>query len=315
MTARFFLRRGLAAICFVFLVSSAAVFLTRLAPGDFVAQTRGTTISPTEAARMRARLGLDRTAAGQYVSWLSGVVRFDLGASFIDGRPVATVVAERAKNTAWLAVAALALATCLGVGVGTLTGSRRGVWWSAVLTQLSLALLALPPLLTSLMLIFFAATTRWLPVSGMRSPATMSGALDVAWHSIVPVMALALPMAASFERVHARSIEATLAEPYLVAARARGVGEARILWSAAMRPALRSLASIYGVAAAALFSGSFAVEMVTAWPGLGRLLVEALVARDVYLVAGCALAGSMILALLTLCGELLLAAVDPRAVE
>lgn len=315
MTLRFILRRCLAAGCFVFLVSSASVFLVRWAPGDFVAQARGTTISQAEAARMRARLGLDRSAFGQYLTWLSGVARFDLGTSFIDGRPVSAVVAERARNTGLLAIAALILATCLGIGIGTITGSRPDAWWSTALTQVSLVFLALPPLLTSILLIFVAASTRWLPVSGMRSAGVESAGLDVVWHSVVPVLALALPMAASFERVHAKSIEATLSEPYLLAARARGVSETRILWLAAMRPALRAVASLYGLAAAALFSGSFAVEMVTAWPGLGRLLVDALTARDVPLAAGCVAAGATILALATLCGDVLLAAVDPRAGE
>lgn len=310
-----FLRRLLFAACLIFAVSSASVWLVRLAPGDFVTQTLGTTGTAGEAARLRARLGLDRSAGHLYVAWLGGLTHFDLGRSFIDDRPVLALVTERAMNTALLAAVALLVATVTGVGLGTYAGRHAAGWLSSLIGAGSLALLSVPPLLMSLLLVGIAARTRWLPIGGMRSAVGEQGPVDVLRHLVAPALALALPMAASFERLQARAVSDTLRAPFVLATRARGVSDTWVLWRVAMKPALRTLASVYGLAMAGLFSGSFAVEVVTAWPGLGRLMVDALRLRDVSLVAGCVLAGSVLLAMATLLGDALLVWVDPRAAE
>ncbi|MEQ1869934.1 MAG: ABC transporter permease [Vicinamibacterales bacterium] len=313
--ALFFFRRLLFAACLIFAVSSASVWLVSLAPGDFVTQTLGTTGTAGEAARLRARLGIDRSAGQLYVAWLGGLTHFDLGRSFIDDRPVLALVTERAMNTALLAAVALLVATVTGVGLGTYAGRHAAGWLSSLIGAGSLALLSVPPLLMSLLLVWIAARTRWLPVGGMRSAVGEQGPVDVLRHLVAPALALALPMAASFERLQARAVSDTLRARFVLATRARGVSDRWVLWRVAMKPALRTLAAVYGLAMAGLFSGSFAVEVVTAWPGLGRLMVDALRLRDVSLVAGCALAGSVLLAMATLLGDALLVLVDPRASE
>jgi peptide/nickel transport system permease protein len=132
---------------------------------------------------------------------------------------------------------------------------------------------------------------------------------------VVPVLALALPIAAMFERLQAQAMTETLEQPFVLATLARGVPRRRIVWRDALRAALRPIASVYGLVAGTLLSGSFAVEITTAWPGLGRLMLDALRARDVYLVAGCAAAGSIFLAAGTLLSDAALAAVDPRSTQ
>jgi peptide/nickel transport system permease protein len=214
---------------------------------------------------------------------------------------------------------ALAFATVLGVGCGIVTGSRRG-WLPAVLRVLSFASVSLPPLLTSLLLAFVAARTGWLPVGGMTSidaqnlswPAWIS---DLAWHLPLPVLALALPLAATFERLQSQSMAEALHQPFVTAAFARGVSRPAVIRRHAWPVSVRAICGVYGIAVGALLSGSFVVEYVTAWPGLGRLMYEALRAPDIYLVAGCAATGSMFLAIGTLLGDLLLAASDPRVRE
>jgi peptide/nickel transport system permease protein len=142
-----------------------------------------------------------------------------------------------------------------------------------------------------------------------------AGVVDLLRHLVVPAAALALPLAAMFERLQAQAMREVIGEPYVLAALARGVPRSRVLWRDALKAALRPIASVYGLVVGTLLSGSFAVEIITTWPGLGGLMLEALRARDAYLVAGCAAAGSVFLACGTLLSDAALALVDPRARE
>jgi peptide/nickel transport system permease protein len=132
---------------------------------------------------------------------------------------------------------------------------------------------------------------------------------------VVPVLALALPIAATFERLQAQSLTDTVRQPFVLATVGRGVSERRIVWRDALKAALGPVASMYGLVVGSLLSGSFVVEMVTSWPGLGRLMLDALRARDTYLVAGCAAAGSIFLAFGTLLSDAAVALVNPRSRE
>ena len=301
-------RRLAFAIVLVFAVSSASMLLARLAPGDYVAESLGAAATREQVAAARERYGLNRSIGEQYRAWLAGAVRLDFGRSMQYDRPVVELIPERALNTGILALTALALATLIGLPLGVVTGTRRSGVVPAAIRGVSLILLSLPPLLTSLFLVFVAAKSGVLPVGGMTSA---SGG-ELLRHMIVPVAALALPLAAMFERLQSQAMSETVEQPYVLATFARGVPIARVIWRDALRNALRPIASIYGLVAGTLLSGSFAVEVITAWPGLGQLMLAALRARDVYLVAGCAAAGSVFLAIGTLLSDAMLAVVDPR---
>ena len=175
----------------------------------------------------------------------------------------------------------------------------------------------MPPLLTSLLLIFIAARTGWLPIAGMRSATVPPGGalLDILRHLLVPAAAIALPLAAMLERLQAQAISEAIAEPFVLATLARGVPRSRIVWRDALKAALRPVAAVYGLIVGTLLSGSFVVEVITAWPGLGSLMLSALRTRDVYLVAGCAGAGALFVACGTVLSDVALALVDPRASE
>ena len=149
----------------------------------------------------------------------------------------------------------------------------------------------MPPLLTSLFLIFVAARTGWMPIAGMRSPgAPATGlTLDLLHHLVVPAGALALPLAAMFERLQAQAMAETMGAPFVLATIARGIPRRRVVWRDALKPALRPVAAMYGLVVGTLLSGSFVVEVITAWPGLGRLMLDALRARD--RLSGCRLRG------------------------
>jgi peptide/nickel transport system permease protein len=315
--AKYIARRLAFAAFLVIAVSSVSLVLARLAPGDFATEALGLDARPETIEQMRARYGLNKSIAAQYRDWLVAAAHLDFGHSLLYDRPVRDLIPERAANTAILAIAALAVATLVGLPLGILSGTRRGGFLPAVIRSTSLVLLSTPPLLTSLFLVFLAARTGWLPIAGMRSAVTPSGGatLDLLTHLIVPAAAIALPLAAVLERLQAQAMNDVISEPFVLAARARGVPRSRIVWRDALKPALRPVASVYGLIVGSLLSGSFAVEVVTAWPGLGRLMLEALRARDVYLVAGCAGAGAIFLAFGTLVSDLALGLVEPRARE
>ncbi len=310
------IRRLLATIALVLVVSSAAFVLTRLAPGDVAQTTLGFGAGAETLAAARQRAGLDRPLAVQWGHWLAGLARLDLGTSSLYQRPVRPLVAERAANTAVLAIAALLAALALGLPPAFVTASRPRSAAARAIRAASMVLLSLPPFVASLALVLVAVRTSWLPAGGMTSGAGASGIaflLDVARHLPVPVLSLALPLAATFERLQSQALAEALAEPSITAARARGIPETRILRRHAWRLSLKPVAAVAGLAFGALLSGSFVVELVTAWPGLGRLTYDALRHRDLDLVAGCAAAGTIVLSLGLLAADLVVAWSDPRA--
>ncbi len=297
----FLARRTIAALVLVVVVSTSAYVIARLAPGDettadFVAGVDAETI-----AIKRARLGLDDPLPVQVGRWFAGLIRLDLGESSYFQRPVSALVFERGINTAQLAATALVLATLIGVPLGVFTGAYPRHVVSRVVVPLSLALVACPPLVAALGLMFFAVST---------------GALSIAPGAVVlPAIALGLPVAAILERLQSQATADAMLAPDLVAAAARGIPPSRLVWRHAARQSLRPVLGVYGIVVGSLFSGSLAVELVTSWPGLGRLLYDAVLASDVTLVAGCAVAGAVCLAVGNLLTDVLRVMVDPRAAE
>jgi ABC-type dipeptide/oligopeptide/nickel transport system permease component len=309
--ARFVVGRAVQGLLFVLIASSAALLLTRLAPGDHLAEIGA---DPAIVAAERHRLGFDRPLAVQYASWLARAVRLDFGTSLKYQRPVSSLVAERAANTMVLGGIALVLATAIGLLVGTLAGAGRGGIAIRVARGASIVLLSVPPLVTSFSLLLAAAVTGWLPVGGfpIGSATAFRWLAYDARYLILPTLALALPLGASLERLQAGAVRKALAQPSLLAAKARGLGADRLLWRHALRLSLGSILPIYGVVVASVLSGSFAVEVVMSWPGLGALMYEALVGRDLFLVAGCAVAVSGFLAAGVFASDMCLAVADPR---
>jgi peptide/nickel transport system permease protein len=315
---RFLVRRIASAAIVVFIVGSATLLLSTAAAGDFFSLAFGFGGSDDTVRHARERAGLDRPVTTIYTEWLAHAARFDFGTSLKYQRPVGPFVIERAANTAVLGVTALAVALLLGVPLGVLTGSGgRG---AAIVRALSSVCLSMPPLIAAILLLAFAATTGLAPVSGMTSLSSdatgwLERVSDIAWHVAPPAVALALPFVAMLERVQSQAVAQSLEEPSMTAALARGLSYRQMLWRHAWLLSLKPVAAVAGPMAGTLLSGSFAVEYVMSWPGLGRLTFDALVSRDVYLAAGCAAAAAVVLALAMLASDVLLAAVDPRIAE
>lgn len=314
----FLLRRALFALLLVLVVSSGAFILTRLAPID-PSGNMGINVPEEVRERIRHELGLDRPFGEQYFEWLGRAARLDFGHSIVFSRPVNNLLGERALNTAVLAFIALLAATIIGLPLGVFTGSYPDGMAAKMLRAVSLVVLSIPPLVGSLTLVLIAARTGWFPIGGMTSSignATWAAWFaDLARHIPMPVMALALPLAATLERLQSQSIADAGRQSFVHAALARGITKDEAVWKHAWPVSLGPVLGLYGVAIGSLFSGSFVVEVVTSWPGLGRLMYDALRGRDIYLVAGCAAIGAFFLALGTFIADVLQAAIDPRRRE
>jgi peptide/nickel transport system permease protein len=311
---RFLLRRIFRALLLVVAVSSAALVLVHLAPGDPFSDIGA---DPRTVAAERARYGLDRPFLEQYTTWLGRAAVLDFGDSTHFRRPVTTLLSERILNTVLLGSFALVLAIGLGVPAGVLTGSAPRRWWARLVSAVSLLLVATPPLVTALVLLLVAAITGWLPAGGFdtRGTDSIDTAAKVLRYLPLPAIALALPIAASLERLQSAAIADSLRDPCLSAARARGISAGRATWVHAFKLSLTPVLGVIGIVIGTVLSGSFVVEIVMSWPGLGDLMRQALVSRDTFLAAGCAAAGAVFLAAGLLAADIALMIVDPRTIE
>lgn len=295
------IRRIAAALLFVALVSTAALVLARRAPGDYTDTLRAARMPAEAIERERARFHLDRSLPELSRIWLAGLARFDLGTSFRFHRPVRSLIVERAPRTLALVSSALLLAVAAGIAWGTLIILGRPLT-RAVLSSAATVLLSLPSIVVLFVFMLVAVRAGWL-AQGLHT--AVIPALGIA--------ALLLPAAAGLARLHEESLDQALAQPWAIAAMARGVSRRILIWKLAMRLAATRVASVLPLLAANVFGASLLVEVVTGWAGLGRLMLDALVARDVFLVAGCTAAIAAVVAALAAVSDVIVAALDPRA--
>ena len=273
-------------------------------------------ISKETLEAMRVQYGLDRPLVERYWMWLGAVVTGTWGFSFAYGIAVAPLVWGRAMNTLVLGTSAAALAWALALPIGVWWATRRG---TAAFSMgfLTSVILGFPELILALILLVLAERSGAFPVGGMRSIgaddlSTWGRARDLLWHLVLPVITLALPAFAVLVRHVKAAVEEVMTETFVWNARALGVTERRLVLHHVLRPAANPLISIAGLSVASLLSGSFIVEVVMGWPGLGPFLLEAIRARDVHVVIG----GVMCSAVLVVVGGLLTDVVlylnDPR---
>jgi peptide/nickel transport system permease protein len=280
------------------------VFLfLHLVPGDPVEIMLGESAAPADVLALRRDLGLDRPLVTQYVSFLGRTLRGDLGTSLTLRAPVSAVIAARYPATLELAGAAFVLALVLAVPLGVAAAVRPGSLLDRGVRLASVAGICLPTLcLGPLLILVFSIWLGWLPVSGRGSAA----------HLVLPATSLGVGMAAVLIRLTRASMLATLGEDYVRSARARGAHEWRVVGVHALRNALLPVTTIAGLQAGALLAGSIITETIFAWPGLGRLLVQGINARDYPLVQGCVLAIGCTYVAINALTDWLYRAIDPR---
>jgi peptide/nickel transport system permease protein len=311
-------RRALQAVLLLIAVSVLSFVLAELAPGDFFAEMRlDPRVSEDTVKALRARHGLDRPLPERYVRWVASLARGELGYSFAYGSPVAPLLWPRMRNTLLLTASATGLAWLLAVPLGVWWATRRPGLVRQGLAGGTALLLALPDVVIALALLLLAVRTRLFPAGGMVSlgheqMAWPARVRDVAWHMTLPAAALVLGVLPVLVRHVRAGMSAALDAPFVRAARGRGLGEMRVLFRHALPVAANPLISLFGLSLAGLLSLSLIVEVVMSWPGLGPLLLEAILARDFYLVLGLVLASSVMLAAGNLLADALLLVADPR---
>ena len=302
----FWIGRIAQALFALFAVSILAFLFLELAPGDYFGRMRlSPQISRETLEAMRVQYGLDRPFVERYWTWLGAVVTGTWGFSFAYGIAVVPLVWGRAMNTLVLGASALAVAWALALPVGVWWATRRStnVFSLGFLTSV---ILGFPELIVALAMLVLAERSGAFPVGGMRSIgaddlSTFGRARDLLWHLVLPVTTLALPAFAVLVRHVKAAVEDVMEETFVCNARALGVTGRRLVLHHILRPAANPLISIAGLSVASLLSGSFIVEVVMGWPGLGPFLLEAIRARDVHVVIG----GVMCSAVLVVAGGLL----------
>jgi len=299
-------------------VSILSFLLADLSPGDAAAEMRlNPRISPGAVAALRVRYGLDRPLPVRYVRWLRSVASGELGWSVAYGAPVGPLLWRRAGNTLILAVTAMALAWLVAVPAGVWAAARQGSWADRLGLAASAVLLAVSELVLALLGLAVAARTGLLPAGGMASLDydALGGwgrARDLAAHLTLPAVVLALSAFPVVLRHVRAAVAEALESPFVEAARGNGIPRRRLLWRHALPAAAKPLVSLLGLSIAGLLSGSVLVEVVLSWPGLGPLLLQAILARDLHVVVGAILLSSVFLVLGNLVADLLLYWVDPR---
>ena len=313
-------RRLLHVIPVLLAVSFLSMFIIDMAPGDFLSTLRANPqISQSAVEQMRVQFALDKPWFVQYFHWLkNAVTRFDLGPSFSYRAPVSTLVAERLLNTLLLTITAYAIAWIVAVPLGVIAAVRKDSWVDRAGSVLAVAGLSVPQVLLVLLILYFCAATGLLPVGGMKTAATydlMGGpqkAIDVLRHLIAPAAALSLAAMAGIARQMRANLLDFLDADFVRTARAKGLGEGRVVFKHAVRVAINPLITMFGFTIGGLLGTSLVVEWVMGWPGLGALTLEAVRRQDLYVVMAGLVMSSALLAAGNLLADILLAANDPR---
>ena len=300
---------GVSVLCFLF---------TEMAPGSFFDEMRlNPQVSPETIATLRARYGLDRPLAVRYSRWLQSAAHGDLGYSIAYNAPVAPLLWTRAKNTLLLTITATLLTWILGVPLGLLAASTRGKLPDRLITPASSFLLSVPEIVLAVGLLALAVRSRAVPVGGMVSLgfedlSTGDKIRDIGSHLLLPVSVLTLGGIAVVERHVRASVLEVLQTPYVRAARGLGIGRVRLLFRHVLPAAANPAISLFGFSLAALLGGSLVVEVVTGWPGLGPLILDATLSRDLYVVIGSVMFSTLFMLSGNFVADVLLLASDPR---
>jgi peptide/nickel transport system permease protein len=315
---RFFLRRLSHALFVLAGVSILTFLFTTLAPGNYFDEMRlNPQIAPESVAALRAQYQLDRPLPIRYASWVNSVLHGEMGFSFAYNSPVAPILFVRARNTLLLTIAATFIAWGIALPLGVWSAERFGRLPDRLLSWATAALLVIPDLALALGLLVLAVKTGWFPTGGMTSLdfASLprgSKLRDLAMHMTLPVVALVLSALPLLIRHVRAAVAEVLNAPFMLAARGHGIPRRTLLYLYALRAAANPLISLFGFSIGALLSGSLLIEVVMSWPGLGPLLLESILSRDLYVVIGGVLLSTLFLLTGNFAADVLLYWADPR---
>jgi peptide/nickel transport system permease protein len=314
----FLIRRIAAAIPLLFGISVLVFLLMAVAPGDFLDVARTQQDIPEEyIERMEEEFALDQPWYARYASWLGNVVQGNFGESWIYRIPVADLLKQRIPATLVLSALSILFALCIAIPLGVLAAIFKDSIFDRLSSMFAYAALSIPEFFLALLAVMFAANTGLFPVGGLTSMdhefmPFWSRMADYAHHLVLPTLVLGMGSVASYMRIMRANFLDYIRADFVTTARAKGVGEGRVMFVHVLRNAINPLVSASGFILASLLSGSILVENVMNYPGLGQLIFEALMRQDEFVVVAAVLMGCIMLMLGNLIADLLLAWFDPR---
>ncbi|MBD2021133.1 ABC transporter permease [Leptolyngbya sp. FACHB-36] len=319
-TFSYIIKRVLQALLTLLLASALSFVVIQLAPGDYLDTLReNPKISPERIEQLKQQFGLDRPWHEQYFRWLWQIVtQGNFGTSFVYQRSVASLLWERVPATLLLALSSLVLTWAIAIPMGIVGAVNQNRWSDRVLRVISYTGQGFPSFITALLLLILAQNTSPLfPVGDMTSIdhadlTPLGKIVDIGWHMILPTIALSVTSFAGLQRITRGELLDVLRQDYIQTARAKGLPENKVIYVHALRNAINPLITLLGFEFASLLSGAFIAEFFFNWPGLGRLILQAVTAQDLYLVMASLMMGAVMLIVGNLLADLLLKIVDPR---
>ena len=293
-------------------------FLIKIAPGDFLGSLKLNPQISEETIRLyEKKFLLDKPFIIQYLAWLKNVLHGDFGYSFSYKAEVSKVIGSRLFNTFILSLSALIFTWVFVIPLGVLAALKRNKSIDKFLSFFSYIGISMPSFFLAFLLLYFATFTGWLPLGGMRSVrfdefSLIGKILDIARHLIIPTIVLSIGSICVLQRIMRANLLEVLGSQYILGAKARGLNNKRILYIHALKNAINPMVTIFGYQFSALLSGAALIEIVLGWPGLGTVMLEAVLAQDLYLVMASMLMGGVLLILGNLLADILLGFFDPR---
>lgn len=295
--------------------------IIKLAPGDYLTNLKlnNPKISQETLLELKRQFGLDQPPVLQYWRWLTQILtRFNFGYSFVYSRSVSSLLLERVPATLLLAISSLLVTWAIALPLGILSAVKQNSWLDKILRIFSYLGQGFPSFITALLLLVLAQyLSPLLPVGNMKSLdydqlTPLGKILDIAWHMILPTIALSITSFAGLQRLMRGQMLDVLRQEYIQTARAKGLSENRVIYFHALRNAINPLVTLLGFEFASLLGGAFIAENFFNWPGLGRLILQAVTANDLYLVMASLMMGAFMLIIGNILADILLKVVDPR---
>lgn len=315
---RYIIRRLIQALPLLLGITLVSFFIMQLAPGDYFTKLQlNPEISKEQLSQLRTKFGLDKPLIIQYLKWLWGILHLDMGISLVYQVPVADLIKERLLNTLLLSVTAMLVIWLISIPMGVWCAAHQYKWSDQFLSGLSFIGISLPSFFSAFLLLYLASVTGILPTGGIldlghSGYSTWGKFIDYARHLVIPVCVLTLASVAGMLRIMRANMLDELHLPYVTMARAKGLSEKSTIYKHALRNAINPMVTIFGYELSGLLSGAALTEIILSWPGLGRLILDALLQQDLYLVMASLLVSSVLLILGNLTADILLAWVDPR---
>ncbi len=315
---RYIVRRLIQLVPLLVGITLLSFLIIQLSPGDFLAEIRlNPVVSQETVDQMRANFGLDKPLYVQYVRWLQNVVRGDFGYSFSYQVPVLWLINSRLMNTLILNAVALVMAWLIAIPIGIRAATHQYSTSDNLLSFGAYIGISTPTFFSGLLLLFFAFKTGLLPIGGMTSLdysllPWWGKVLDVGRHIIIPALVLGFLAVAGLMRQMRANLLEVLRQDYVKTARSKGLSDRTVIYKHVVRNAINPLITIFGLELGGLLSGSAILENVVGWPGLGQLILDSVIRKDLYVVMGSLVLGGVTLVLGNLIADMLLAVSDPR---